>query len=381
MHPISDKDSCCGCGACAAVCPQHCIRMEEDAEGFRYPVTETARCTGCGLCERICPEQHPAEARTPQACYAARSRDAATCAASSSGGIFPLLASAVLREGGVVFGAAFTPAGEVEHRKATRPEELAPLLKSKYVQSRTELSFAEVADLLRADRPVLFTGTPCQIAGLKAFLRGKGSERLLTAECLCHGVPSPGLWRRYLHEITAGRRILGIDFRDKSRTGWRGYEFTIRTDGGTRRLPARKDLYMRGFLRELTLRPSCYACPFKSGRSGSDLTLCDLWNVGEVAPQFDDNRGVSLVLAHTAAGADWFRKLDTERLELPYDERVRARNGGFSERVTPHPLRREFFRALPGTGSVVALLRRTIHPTWLQRLGRKLRKPFAPQST
>ena len=113
MQPVSDKRFCCGCETCAVCCPQHCIRMEEDEEGFRYPVTDRERCTGCGLCERICPERHPAAARTPVECLAARARDAAMCAAGSSGGIFPLLAAATIRSGGVVFGAVFTPEGEV----------------------------------------------------------------------------------------------------------------------------------------------------------------------------------------------------------------------------------------------------------------------------
>ncbi len=379
MRPISDKRTCCGCEACAAICPQQCIRMEEDAEGFRYPVTDPNRCIDCGLCEHICPERHPAAVRTPSECYAARARNAEICAASSSGGIFPLLAAETIRAGGVVFGAAFTPEAEVAHRKAATLAEIHPLAKSKYVQSRPDGCYQEVAALLREGRRVLFTGTPCQIAGLYAFLRGKHSELLLTAECLCHGVPSPGLWRRYLREIGGGRRILRIDFRDKSLGGWRNYGFALHTESGTERHPARENLYMRGFLRELTLRPSCYACPFKSGRSGSDLTLCDLWNVAEVAPQFDDNRGVSLVLANTPAGAEWFRMLDTEHTALPYDERVRARNGGFSEHIAGHPQRRAFFGSLAETRSVIALLRRMIRPTLRQRLYRKLQAMFASQ--
>ncbi len=379
MQPVSDKRFCCGCETCAVCCPQHCIRMEEDEEGFRYPVTDRERCTGCGLCERICPERHPAAARTPVECHAARARDAAICAAGSSGGIFPLLAAATIRSGGVVFGAAFTPEGEVVHRRAETLEAIRPLLKSKYVQSRLDGVYAEVIASLREGRRVLFTGTPCQIAGLHALLRGARPEGLLTAECLCHGVPSPGLWRRYLREISGGRRILRIDFRDKSRSGWQHYRFTVCTEKGTRSIPARKDPYMKGFRRELTLRPSCYACPFKSGRSGSDLTLCDLWNVAEAAPQFDDDRGASLVLANTEAGAAHFRALDTEHAALSYDERVRARNGGFSEQVAAHPLRGVFFRELAAAGSVVDLLRRMVRPPRKHPLLSKLSELFHPR--
>ena len=247
------------------------------------------------------------------------------------------------------------------------------------VQSRLDGVYAEVIASLREGRRVLFTGTPCQIAGLHALLRGARPEGLLTAECLCHGVPSPGLWRRYLREISGGRRILRIDFRDKSRSGWQHYRFTVCTEKGTRSIPARKDPYMKGFRRELTLRPSCYACPFKSGRSGSDLTLCDLWNVAEAAPQFDDDRGASLVLANTEAGAAHFRALDTEHAALSYDERVRARNGGFSEQVAAHPLRGVFFRELAAAGSVVDLLRRMVRPPRKHPLLSKLSELFHPR--
>lgn len=378
MLSLRDKRDCCGCGACAQRCPAKCIRMTEDAEGFRYPVADANACTGCGLCERICPGLHPSAPHDPLRLFAARNRDEAARAAGSSGGVFSLLARRTLREGGVVFGAAFVPTwGGVSHRKAEKEEELQPLLKSKYVQSDTGGCYTEAAALLREGRRVLFSGTPCQIAGLHAFLRGERPERLLTVECLCHGVPSPAVWRRYTEETAGGRRILGVDFRDKSRSGWRRYDFTVRTDGGERRVPAREDLYMRAFLAELTLRPSCYACPFKSGRSGSDITLADFWNIRDVLPAFDDDRGASLVLLNTPQGVRHFEGADAECRPLPWDDRVRGRNGGFLERVEPHPRREEFFRELPRAASVTELLKRTVKPTPGQRLVRKFRRLIA----
>ncbi len=372
MLSLRDKRDCCGCGACAQRCPAKCIRMTEDAEGFRYPVADADACTGCGLCERICPGLHPSAPHDPLRLFAARNRDEAARAAGSSGGVFSLLARRTLREGGVVFGAAFVPTwGGVSHRRAEKEEELQPLLKSKYVQSDTGGCYAEAAALLREGRRVLFSGTPCQIAGLHAFLRGERPERLLTVECLCHGVPSPAVWRRYTEETAGGRRILGVDFRDKSRSGWRRYDFTVRTDGGERRVPAREDLYMRAFLAELTLRPSCYACPFKSGRSGSDITLADFWNIRDVLPAFDDDRGASLVLLNTPQGVRHFEEADAECRPLPWDDRVRGRNGGFLERVEPHP------RELPRAASVTELLKRTVKPTPGQRLVRKFRRLIA----
>lgn len=306
MILLNEKKECCGCGVCAESCPARCIRMEEDAEGFLYPAVQTDACTGCGLCERICPMRHPAPEHTPSEVWAARNNDAATRTGSSSGGIFLPLARLTLRKGGLVFGAAFDPdtsgGGTVRHRSAACEKELAALAKSKYAQSDTSGTFREVARALDQGREVLYTGTPCQIAGLRAFLRGRSTDRLVTAECLCHGAPSPGLLRRYLQELTGGAPILGIDFRDK-RNGWRKFHFTVRTARRTYSITARKDVYFRAFLDDWTLRPSCYACPFKSGRSGSDLSLGDFWNVREVLPGFDDDRGTSLVLAYTQSGA------------------------------------------------------------------------------
>lgn len=294
MILLNEKKECCGCGACAESCPARCIRMEEDAEGFLYPAVQADACTGCGLCERICPMRHPAPEHTPSEVWAARNNDMATRTGSSSGGIFLPLARLTLRKGGLVFGAAFESdtfgGGTIRHRSATCEEELAALAKSKYAQSDTSGTFREAARALDQGREVLYTGTPCQIAGLRAFLRGRSTDRLVTAECLCHGAPSPGLLRRYLQELTGGRPILGIDFRDK-RDGWRKYRFTVRTARRTYSITARKDVYFRAFLDDWTLRPSCYACPFKSGRSGSDLSLGDFWNVREVLPGSDDDRG------------------------------------------------------------------------------------------
>lgn len=375
MILLNEKKECCGCGACAESCPARCIRMEEDAEGFLYPAVQADACTGCGLCERICPMRHPAPEHTPSEVWAARNNDMATRTGSSSGGIFLPLARLTLRKGGLVFGAAFESdtfgRGTIRHRSATCEEELAALAKSKYAQSDTSGTFREVARALDQGREVLYTGTPCQIAGLRAFLRGRSTDRLVTAECLCHGAPSPGLLRRYLQELTGGRPILGIDFRDK-RDGWRKYRFTVRTACRTYSITARKDAYIRAFLDDWTLRPSCYACPFKSGRSGSDLSLGDFWNVREVLPGSDDDRGTSLVLAYTQSGARRLAELfaatdesgrpafDSQRLE--WDGRIRRRNGGFKTEVEIPAARTALFDELAASERVTRPLSATSGP-------------------
>lgn len=355
-------------------CPAQCIRMEEDAEGFAYPVVDADACIGCGACEKVCPMLRPAETRPPRRTLAARCPDERMRLRSSSGGIFPLLAGKILDEGGAVFGAAFTSEWEVVHRTAERPEELDALCGSKYVQSAVADTYRQAEKLLRAGRRVLFTGTPCQIAGLHGYL-GRGQyPGLLTAECLCHGAPSPGVWRRYVREAEKEGRIEEIRFRDKS-TGWRNYSVVFSTASGERRMPHRECLYMRGFLRDLYLRPSCYECRFKCGKSGSDLTLGDLWGVERALPFPDDDKGVSLVLVNTPAGAEAFDALPAQTAEVDLAAAARS-NGGFSERIPVPAQRAAFFRRLDTAGRISELIRRHLKPSLPQRLARSIRKIF-----
>ena len=211
MLQIKEKKDCCGCEACVQRCPQQCIAVREDSEGFLYPVVDEGRCTDCGLCERVCPGLQPGEPREPLKVYAAKNPDEKVRIQSSSGGIFSLLAEQVIRAGGVVFGARFDGRWEVVHDYTEAMEGLEAFRGSKYVQSRTGETYRLAETFLRAGRKVLFCGTPCQIAGLKLFLR-KEYENLLTVDFICHGVPSPGIWRKYLQEIAARRKKFSFVF-------------------------------------------------------------------------------------------------------------------------------------------------------------------------
>lgn len=375
MITISDKSLCCGCTACMNVCPSQCIVMRRDREGFDYPVANPDRCVGCGLCERICPVLNPRDVSEPLSAYAARSEE--FLKGSSSGGVFPSLAGKVIADGGVVYGAVVNEDVTVGHADAEDMAAVERMRGSKYVQSDLYGTFEEIGYYLSEGRKVLFTGTPCQVAGLKAYL-DKDYEGLLTAECACHGVPSPGLWEKYVEAVGRknGFKVRDVNFRDKSE-GWRKYVLAYK--GGEREIKAGrdKDPYMLLFLQDMTLRPSCYRCPSRNGRSGADITMADLWDVKAVAPAMDDDRGVSLVLANTEKGLG---ALDLPGLELNSVEMDKAvrNNGGFAENVAVPERRTEFFKGMHSATDIIRYMKGfVVRKPLPQRLCRGVRSMLA----
>ena len=372
MIEIADKEKCTGCGACVQRCPKSCLVLREDAEGFLYPEADASRCVDCGLCEKVCPVLHPGEAREPLMAYAAVNGDEAVRRSSSSGGVFTALALETIARGGVVFGARFDERWEVVHGWTETAEGLGAFRGSKYVQSRTGESYKDVESFLRQGREVLFSGTPCQVAGLRRYLRREYAG-LLTVDFICHGVPSPGVWRSYLKEEVArqcdgkntvspvpisGRDALveGVSFRNKAR-GWKKFSFSLSLSlpGGQGRKNSvflcellTRNAYLRGFLADLYLRPSCHACPAKGLRSGSDVTVADYWGVGSVHPELDDDGGVSVVLVNTARGRELVGGLKNVRLvETRYA--VVLRFNPALERSARVPKGRDRFFAMQGS--------------------------------
>ena len=212
MIQISDKRKCCGCSACVQACPKQCITMQQDAEGFLYPQVDTSNCIDCGLCENVCPFLHPYEPRTPIHTYAAINNDEQIRLESSSGGIFTLLAEQIINDGGVVFGALFDDNWQVTIDHTETTDGLAAFRGSKYVQARVGDTYAKCAKFLKAGRKVLYSGTPCQVTGLKLYL-GKDYDNLQLVEIACHGVPSPAVWRDYLYSVSHGEKITSVNFR------------------------------------------------------------------------------------------------------------------------------------------------------------------------
>ena len=385
--------NCCGCTSCVQRCPKHCISLSEDNEGFLYPQVDESVCTECGLCEKVCPILSPQEKIAPLSVVGAKNRNEQERIDSSSGGVFLPLARDVINKGGVVFGAVYDEAWEVHHVYTETIEGVYPMMGSKYLQSRIENTYREAETFLKQGREVMFVGSPCQIAGLHGYLRHKDYPNLLSVDFLCHGTPSPGVWRQYLAETfaekgkeqkppvaAAGKNtvlysslnamspIRDIKFRDKNESGWKKYRFVVR---GTSAPKADKNsvlssdihymnAYMRGFLSDIYLRPSCYACKCKNGASHSDLTIADFWGIHIVAPDFDDDKGVGLVLVNTPKGNDYFSRLDMDILPSTL-EVAHQYNGGFNEHTKAHPKRAKFFALLQNGKTVEQAVNVCLH--------------------
>ena len=350
MIQITDKRMCCGCTACVNACPVQCIVMRRDREeGFDYPVANPDRCIGCGKCESVCPVLNPAEPVSPLAAYAVRCGEFVD--GSSSGGVFPALAKKVVDEGGVVFGAVMETDMTVGHTEADTMDEVQRMRGSKYVQSDLYSVYSDVKEYLRSGRKVLFTGTPCQVAGLHKYLGGS-SEGLVCIDLACHGVPGPGLWEMYVRSLEKreGSSMTAADFRDKSK-GWRRYGFKAAyASGAGAYVRAYDDPYMALFMQGMTLRPSCYACQAREGRSGSDITLADLWSVASSVPEMNDDIGVSGVMVNSEKGRAYMSRIKAEFVREVQVEAVMVENGGFSKSHPVPEKREEFFKGLGVAG-------------------------------
>lgn len=320
MIQIIDKHNCCGCSACVQACPKQCISFDEDEQGFRYPSVSKDLCIDCGLCEKVCPVLNQSEPRKPIKVYAAVNPNEKIRMKSSSGGIFTMFAEAIIEDGGVVFGARFDEKWEVIHDYVETKEELSYFQGSKYVQSKIGETYKQTCKFLQTGRKVLFSGTSCQIAGLKLFLN-KEYENLVTIDVVCHGVPSPKVWREYLSAV-ASNKVIGYVFLKDKTTGWRDYSFTIldKEQSVIFSEKASKNKYMMAFTRNLTLRSACFQCPAKDGKSLSDITLADFWGVENLDLKIlDDDKGMSFVSLNTRKGELAFKSLSIRCESVDYE--------------------------------------------------------------
>ncbi len=339
--------ACCGCAACANICPKKCIEMASDKEGFLYPKVNVESCVKCGLCERVCPVLNtPIIQEDLRRAWGAVSEDRELLIGSSSGGVFSTLAAEVIRDGGCVFGAAFEQSfRRVKHIMIETGDELVALRGSKYVQSEIEDTYVQVREQLKNGRKVLFSGTPCEIAGLKNFL-GHDDEHLVTADLICHGTPSPLLWQAYLRHIEEdlGGIARKVNFRNKT-NGWSKFGMNILTEGGkTYYRSLREDPFLQMFLKNQCLRESCYSCKVKESGTVSDVTLGDFWGVEKEFPQMFNDMGVSLLLVHTTKGMELWERVKTHMKTEETDyERSLSSNSAFTLSVKRPPERDHFF--------------------------------------
>lgn len=326
MINIQDKHNCCGCKACIQRCPKTCISLVTDECGFYYPKVDLDACIHCGLCEAVCPIIHQDSPRLPIKQYWGINKDEAL-RMSSSGGIFIALATRIINQGGYVIGAVFNNQWLALHQTASSLAEISIFKGSKYLQSDIGRTFLETEKLLKAGTPVLFSGTPCQISGLKRFLR-KSYDNLLCVDIVCHGIPSPKVWVEYLKSLVGEEAYPGgidyITFKDKS-DSWSKYALNIRyrnTSGENLSFiqSTKENPYTVCFLRNYTIRPSCFKCPAKAGKSGSDITLGDFWGVNSFYPELNDEKGASVILCYTEKGYETLKSLDLSLKEVTYNE-------------------------------------------------------------
>ena len=313
MHLASFKE-CTGCHACYSVCPKSAISMIPNSEGFLYPEIDSSKCIQCNLCSSVCPVinlQNKSDENT--IAYALAIKDKTIRMESSSGGAFTSLAEQIITENGIVFGAKFESNFQVIHGWTNNVEGLADFRGSKYLQSNIHNSYIECKDSLNNGQKVLFTGTPCQIQGLKRFLK-KEYDNLITVDFVCHGVPSPLLWKTYLeYRInTDGHSfsdISKISFRNKD-DGWKKFSLSVTYNDSTKyRQLLSNDYYMKLFLRDVALRKSCYNCSAKGVNRISDITIADFWGIQNILPEIDDDTGTSLIIVHSDKGKSLISKL------------------------------------------------------------------------
>lgn len=371
-----EKEKCTGCHACSNVCPKSCISMQIDSEGFLYPEIDTALCVRCGKCEQVCPALGEQVRKKVGQAYACINKNDEVRMQSSSGGVFTLIAEYVINNGGSVFGAAFDENLSVRHIAINSVDDIEQLRGSKYIQSSIGNTYKEAKKLLESGAPVLFTGTPCQISGLLLYL-GKEYNNLFTQDLICHGVPSPVVWQRYVkyREAKSGSKTRRTFFRNK-KYGWKTYSVQFKFSNCTEyEQILSEDLFMRGFLADLFLRPSCYQCPSKGIERQSDITLADFWGVENIAPEMFDNKGTSLVIVNSDKGKKLFDAISPQmNIKETAIEKALSFNTAAYKSVSLPPARARFMHLINGGTDFETAIRKSINDSIIKRALRKIKK-------
>lgn len=352
---LLDKNKCVGCGACYNVCPHGAISMKKNSEGFLYPIIDETKCIKCGLCSKVCPalEKYfkPNTFSNP-ICYIGYAKKDLRLK-SASGALFPLFAEEILNSGGYICGASFNDEWLVEHIIVDNKDDLEKLKVSKYLQSDTKKVYTKIQELLKQNKIVLFSGTSCQVAGLYGFLQ-KDYDNLLTISIICHGTPSPEVWKKYLKEFSNGEKITAVNFRDKSfvnkdplhESSAEHRYFSVKTDKNFYYSNQENSVYHTAFLNNLILRPSCATCNFTKIKRQSDITLGDYHGFGGYELNWLNKEGLSLILLNTEKAKKYFDKIKDKLekfKEIPVKYAMAESNYLRGETSKPHKNRDKFF--------------------------------------
>lgn len=344
MLEVINKNKCTGCTACSTMCPKNAISMVRSSDGFLYPVIDNSKCIDCGLCRKKCPVLNTDTNDSLNECFVGYSKDDEILKHSSSGGIFTEIANYILENDGIVIGASFDQ-NKLKHIAVTKKSDIVKLQGSKYLQSDLNNIFSYVKKNIK-DKKILFVGTPCQVAGLKAII--KNNDNLFCMDVICHGVPSPKLFEKYVAELEKvnNDELLNYDFRDKS-TGWDTYSNTMVFKNKTISQRSNVNDYMNLFLSDVALRESCYDCNFKLGNKYSDITLGDFWGVKNCYPEMYNNKGVSAIVVNTENGLKLFHEISNNLyFKKCTIEDIVSGNGSLQMSSKRPKIRKNFFNQL-----------------------------------
>lgn len=345
-HSTHNSGDCCGCGACKQICVHQAISFQIDEEGFRYPYINVDKCVQCGLCEKVCPMEEAEAILHPKGkAYAFQLSDKEQLLNSSSGGVFYAVSSTILKENGVVYGAAFEGKA-VKHKRVDCIEGLFDLMGSKYVQSDTGDTYSQVKQDLKDGKTVFYTGTPCQIAGLRLYLR-KEYENLLTVDLVCHGTPSPKILADTISHIEdrLNAKFKSYSFRDKKVGGWSCSSSSSYEKGNRHtylKYSKEMEAYFNAFISGHLMRMNCYQCPFARIERPGDITIADYWGVKELHPEFPNiSKGMSLFICNSEKGDQLLKQLAILHFVKKVDLQQAADNNRNLQIPTPYSAERE----------------------------------------
>ena len=340
---ILAKEKCCGCHSCYNICPKKAISMVKDSEGFLYPRVSEDICINCGKCIQSCPGIKSPDVNLfdkAYACYAKREEEHLS---SSSGGFFAVLAKEILQENGVICGAVFDDSVKVKHIVTDNALDLEKIKKTKYVQSTIGQAYSQIKEILQTKRKVLFSGTPCQVAGLKLYL-GQDYDNLVCVDLICHGVPSPEVFARYILEKGGEHKVTAMSFRNKH-PGKRSRTLDYWLDNGEKISESYEESpYIKGFIQNLYVRPSCFQCKYIGIERCSDITIGDFWSIDEFHPGFSNDKGTSAIILHSEKGIQMFEKIKDQLIYIKAtSHEVGVWNSCIYKPVDKNPRRKLFF--------------------------------------